>query len=468
VKQRVAGNHLLSAWETLGRDLGQLPVNLFERRRKPPAWGGRPRILVCYTQTRLPQRATAHSRINAMTSENQAVTLVGMDAHSDKIALCVTRWRHGTDPEVQKDIATTLDALEATYRKSVPPGALTVLEASTNAFSIADRLEAAGFKAKVLTSDAAAGMARPDRVNDRIDARNLAAAYARGGTREVFRPSKPFSEWRDVFFGYRAAVKDSVRWSNRIWGFCSGHGLALPKAGFRRKADAVRAELAGHGWTAGETFHVEMLLKEYAHACEVRDIYRKRIERTVAENADMTRVMQVLGVRFVVAFALVAFIEDARRFPCAKKLVSYIGLNPTVRISGEADGPRRVSRYGRRDLKSLMVEAAKCAMRHGNSDMHKWARRKVAGKKHANVVACALARKLVCHVWHILMGHPAPSKEPEASFRRKLVFAARALGPEGLAKAGHAKAADYVDAVCRRLYPQTPPAELRTVSLASA
>ena len=40
-----------------------------------------------------------------MTSETQAVTLVGMDAHSNKIALGVTRWRHGTDPEVKKDIA---------------------------------------------------------------------------------------------------------------------------------------------------------------------------------------------------------------------------------------------------------------------------------------------------------------------------------------------------------------------------
>jgi hypothetical protein len=50
-----------------------------------------------------------------------------------------------------------------------------------------------------------------DRINDRIDARNLATAYARGGTREVHRPSAPYSGWRDIFFGYRTAVKDSVR-----------------------------------------------------------------------------------------------------------------------------------------------------------------------------------------------------------------------------------------------------------------
>lgn len=403
-----------------------------------------------------------------MTGETQAVTLVGMDAHSEKIALCVTSWRHGTDPVVRRSISTTLEALEATYLKNVPSASLTVLEASTNAFAIAARLEAVGYPAKVLTSDAVAGMARPDRINDRIDARNLATAYARGGTREVHRPSAPYSGWRDIFFGYRTAVKDSVRWSNRIWSFCSGHGMRLPKAKFRKKADAVRAELAGRAWTEDEAFHAEALLREYEHACAVRDGYRRRIEQIVAGNADMTRLMQVLGVRFVAAFALAAFIEDVHRFPSAKKLVAYIGLNPTVLISGESGGPRRLSRYGRSDLKSIMVEAAQAALRHGTADMHAWARRKIAAKKHRNVVLCALARKLVCHVWHILMGHPAPAREPEAGFRRKLVLAARVLGPERLAKAGHATVSAYVEAVCGELYPQPPPTELGTGSLASA
>ena len=114
--------------------------------------------------------------------------LVGMDAHSEKISLCITRWRLGSDPEVLKEPSTTLDALETTYAKQVPRGSLTVLEASTNAFSIARRLKAIGQDVKVLTSDAVSGRARSDRINDRIDALNLAMAYARGGTRTVHLP----------------------------------------------------------------------------------------------------------------------------------------------------------------------------------------------------------------------------------------------------------------------------------------
>jgi len=405
-----------------------------------------------------------------MTYEIQEITLVGMDAHSDKIELCVTRWRHGTEPAILKRITTTLDAMEATFRNNVPPGAVVVLEASTNAFSIAGRLTLIGYKVKVLVSDTLAGIAREDRVNDRIDAKNLAFTYARGGTREVFVPSKVFAEWRDIWFGYRNAVKDAVKWSNRIWAFCSGHGFKLPMRQRKKKVEEIRGQLMKLGWTEEEAFHVDMLLGEYGHACEVREKYLARIERTVAGNLEMTKVMQVLGVRFVVAFALVAFIEDIRRFPEAKKLVAYIGLNPRVSDSGKSEGDRRVSHFGRRDLKALMIEAAHCAVRMGKTEMHKWARRKLAGGMHRNKVAVALARKMVCYVWHILMGHPSPNIEAEASFKRKLEKLAYRIGPEGFGTLGYKTAKEYVTAICGHLYPPGPltSAELQTGSLASA
>lgn len=405
-----------------------------------------------------------------MTHEIQDIMLVGMDAHSEKIELCVTRWRHGTEPVILKRITTTLDAMEATFRKNVPSGAVVVLEASTNAFSIAGRLMGMGYKVKVLVSNTVAGMARADRVNDRIDAQNLAIAYARGGTREVLIPSKIYAEWRDIWFGYRNAVKDTVKWSNRIWAFCSGHGFDLPKRQRKKKTAEIRSQVMKLGWTQAESFHVEMLLGEYGHACEVREKYLARIERTVAENMEMTKVMQVLGVRFVVAFVLIAFIEDIRRFPGSKNLVSYIGLNPRVSDTGKTEGIRKVSPFGRSDLKVLMIEAAQCAVRMGKNKMHKWARRKLAGGMHRNKVAVALARKMVCYVWHILMGHPSPNIEAETSFKRKLEKLAYRLGSEGIGALGYKTAKEYVTAICGHLYPhgQLTSAELQTGSLASA
>ena len=199
-----------------------------------------------------------------MTCGIQDITLVGMDAHSEKIELCVTRWRHGADPVTVKRITATLDAMEATFRGNVPPGAVVVLEASTNAFSVAGRLTGIGYRAKVLVSDTLAGMARADRVNDRIDARNLAAAYARGGTREVHVPSKTYAEWRDIWFGYRNAVKDAVKWSNRIWAFCSGHGFDLPKRQRRKKAAEIMKQVMELVYTVAKKQQAGLSIEELA------------------------------------------------------------------------------------------------------------------------------------------------------------------------------------------------------------
>ena len=415
------------------------------------------------------KQAAKRGAAPAAAGAAETVALVGMDAHSEKIVLCVTRWRHGSDPETVKEIVTTLDALEATYARQVPPGALTVLEASTNAFSIHGRLAAVGQEAKVLASDTLAGRARADRVNDRIDARNLALAYARGGAREVHVPSPLHAQWRDLFFGHRNAVKDCTRCSNRLWSFCGGHGLKLPKKSFRRKIESVRQDVLARGWTEDEMFHVERLLGEYAHALKTRAAYRRRIEGVVAGNADMIRLTQIPGVRFITAFALVAFIEDVKRFENPRKLAGYIGLNPSVASSGKKEGPRGLSRYGRSDLKALLVEAAQSAMRKSNGDAaSRWARRKAASGKHRNVAACALARKLAVRAWHILMGHPAPDRECERPFRLKLAKLAAAAGRERLAALGFRKPADFIADVCARVYPPPAPPEPRAAAPASA
>jgi hypothetical protein len=61
---------------------------------------------------------------------------------------------------------------------------------------------------------------------------------------------------------------------------------------------------------------------------------------------------------------------------------------------------------------------------------------------------------MLCHAWHILMGHPPPSAEPDAPFRRKLARLASRVGKEGRARLGHASAAAFVESVCATLRPQ--------------
>jgi len=399
-----------------------------------------------------------------MDAENQAVSLVGMDAHSEKIELCVTLWRHGSDPKIVRQITTTLEAMEKTYAKQVPPGSTTVLEASTNSFAIVRRLEAIGQTAVVLPSDVLAGMARKDRINDRIDAANLAAAYARSKPRTVFVPSVEYQHLRDIFFGHRNAKKDSARSGNRLWSFCGNHGLRLPKVSFKRKAETIRANVAEHGWSPQERMHLEIMLKRYAGELETREQYVQLMAQTILRNESMLRLLTIPGIALITAFALAAFVEKIERFESASNLVSYIGLNPNMNRSGTNKGSNKVSRFGRRDLKALLVEGAQSVLRSCKTDTAKWGRRKIAAGKKKNVAICAVARKMTCHAWHALKGHPVPDLEGEKAFRCKLGKIVRAAGKQALADLGYSKPGAYIDAVAARFYtPRTATVAAQTV-----
>ena len=394
--------------------------------------------------------------------------LVGMDLHSRKVTLTVADWIYGADPIVRRRfLDVSLDALERTYERNVSKDSLTIIEASTNAFSVVKRLKKLGFKAVVVYSSILKGFSRNDKINDKIDSEKLTVAYARfGQTRaDVFIPTDEFAGYRDIVYGYRNAVKDSTRISNRIWSFCSAHGMALPRRKRDRKVADVRGVADGMGLGGQARFHLDDLLDEYEHISKRRDKYYREIVRIVSGNRDMVRVMQSPGIGVVTAFALVAFVEDVRRFETAKKLVAYIGVNPHVNASGEDSGSNEMTTFGNKVLKGLFIQVGQSLLRRKTSHgVTRWARAKVAAGKPYLKMCVAAANKSVTYAWHILMGHPAPNRENERMYRSKLRDLAYDLGGVALKEMGFDSAAAFVEHHVAPLYAHLPNTELQTAA----
>ena len=394
--------------------------------------------------------------------------LVGMDLHSRKVTLTVADWIYGADPIVRRRfLDVSLDALERTYERNVSKDSLTIIEASTNAFAVVKRLKKIGFKAVVVYSSILKGFSRNDKINDKIDSEKLTVAYARfGQTRaDVFIPTDEFAGYRDIVYGYRNAVKDSTRISNRIWSFCSAHGMALPKRKHDRKVADVRGMADGMGLGGQARFHLDDLLDEYEHVSKRRDKYYREIVRIVSGNRDMIRVMQSPGIGVVTAFALVAFVEDVRRFETAKKLVAYIGVNPHVNASGEDSGSNEMTTFGNKVLKGLFIQTGQSLLRRRTSHgVTRWARAKVAAGKPYLKMCVAAANKSVTYAWHILMGHPAPNRENERMYRSKLRDLAYDLGGVALKEMGFDSAAAFVEHHVAPLYAHLPNTELQTAA----
>src|SRR5271168_4337303 len=67
--------------------------------------------------------------------------------------------------------------------------------------------------------------------------------------------------------------------------------------------------------------------------------------------------MTIPGVDMVVALAIAAAIGDVGRFEQSQKLVSYLGLNPSVRQSGPGPAYQgRITKQGRGHARGMLVE----------------------------------------------------------------------------------------------------------------
>jgi transposase len=69
------------------------------------------------------------------------------------------------------------------------------------------------------------------------------------------------------------------------------------------------------------------------------------------------------GVGRIVGLAFALIIGPVDRFANSKKLVSYLGLNPSEHSSGGRQRLGAISKQGNRLLRTLLVEAAQTATR---------------------------------------------------------------------------------------------------------
>ena len=111
---------------------------------------------------------------------------------------------------------------------------------------------------------------------------------------------------------------------------------------------------AGRRWLGEQELPVDE--REMLEAClrgiDFLDREVAAIDRALAElvlaSAELRRLLTLPGVNVVAACVLLAAIGDIRRFPTARQLVGYLGLDPKVRQSGSEPARHgRISKQGR-------------------------------------------------------------------------------------------------------------------------
>lgn len=360
-----------------------------------------------------------------------------MDAHPSLFSAAALE---GPDPvHVRVDWIVDrlpLEGLERWLEERVHPDDLIVLEASGNSFALVQRIEALGRKALVLESASVGKIGKTYCATDKLDAVKIARVYLSGLAHVVWTPDAKTRERRSLFFAYRNTVKDATRCRNRIWAFFNEQSMRRPKNLRLSDPSSLNRVLAMRSWTPLQQTLLKSLWEEFGHAEQHRKQWNALIAEEVTSDPTLLKLVRLLGVRHIIAFALAAFVGDVTRFRTPKQLVAYFGLNPCVSISGQGGGTGSLAHTGRSDVRSLLIQAAQSILRYGRGSQHKWALA-LKMRKGTNIAIAALARKLTVASWYLMQGFFSPLTEISGSLRIKIRKIAIVIGKQRILQLGY-------------------------------
>jgi transposase len=124
------------------------------------------------------------------------------------------------------------------------------------------------------------------------------------------------------------------------------------------------------------------------------------LKALAAQDERATRLIHLPGISLINALAILAAIGNIERFSNPKRLVGYAGLGGRVHESGMTSRKGAITKAGRRDLRTALVEAAQTAV---NTHPHwKAELARLMPRLGRNKAIVAIARKLLMAVWHVL------------------------------------------------------------------
>jgi hypothetical protein len=164
------------------------------------------------------------------------------------------------------------------------------------------------------------------------------------------------------------------------------------------------------------------------------------MEGLAAEQEAIGRLLHLAGFGVVTAVTVWAAIGDIQRFAEPQKLVGYAGLGTRVHDSGMTSRTGKITKAGRRDLRTVLIEAANVA---ANTHPHWQAElARLEPRLGRNKAIVAIARKLLMAVWYVLQGKTDKHAQPQAIAQKLLKFAyavGKANRPKGQTAAQFAR-----------------------------
>ena len=317
---------------------------------------------------------------------------IGVDIHKKYSYAAVVDELGEIKEEVK--IENTKESLEQFAIKY--QGARAVIEATGNYRFIYDILENY-MEVKLAHPYKTRAIAEARIKNDKLDAKMLAHLLRANLIAESYVPPKEVRELRDLTRLRKALIEDRTRIKNRVHAILARNGIMDYPNPFTKKGREF-LESAELSEVDRKLLEINLSIIDKINE-EIKEIDRI-IQEKAKIDGDALLLTTIPGISYYSALLIKAEIGDVNRFPNKFKLISYAGLCPSVRQSGNKEIRGHITKQGSRMLRWILIQCANVAIRHDEYLRNFYLR--IKRRRGHNIAIVATARKMLVCIYYML------------------------------------------------------------------
>lgn len=283
---------------------------------------------------------------------------VGLDVHSKRSEICVLddhgkptlrRSVKGSPREVIKELKLLDQPFNICY------------EASCGYGWLHDHLTPLAHSVAVAHPGHLRLIFRGKKKNDRVGAAKLAKLLFLDEVPRVHVPSIDVRAWRKMIEHRRRLVDKRTpppRAKNGLRALLRANVIDSPPRAKMWSKKGIAWVTTLELPTRGEALQRDLLLEEITHFDRQIQRVTAELDSLAAKHPGVTLLRTIPGVGVRTAEAVVAYIDDPKRFTRIKAIGSYFGLVPSQDQSGSTNRLGHITRQGPGTVRKLLVQAA--------------------------------------------------------------------------------------------------------------
>jgi transposase len=321
---------------------------------------------------------------------------IGVDLHKTNFVVCFLSEENQSKLET---FALTPQGLAA-FKRRLRHEDHVAVETSPNTFYFYAQIKDRVSTIVVVDTYKFAVIAKSKKKTDRGDAQLLARFLKLGWLPTVPVPSEPIQQLRLLFQAREQLVGMRTQWKNMGHAALVRNGHAFGRAAFASVRSRERLAQI-EGLSAADAQILALVLRQLADLERELTTLEAEIIRLGHGLAGVKRLLQIRGLNVLTAIGVLTEIGNIALFESSKQLVAYAGLAPSIRQSSGTERRGKITKQGRRRLRTMLVQAVLTLIRQPQTPLADFYARKKQ-EKGAGKAICAAARKLLTIIFVML------------------------------------------------------------------